>query len=124
VEQIHACHAGGLPELVDDAEDEEEEEEDDLEGSKNLQFTETVENLLGKNMQYAEVENGDRIFMAHIHPERQEHIVWATSTISQQLAEAFSKNSKKPTFRDLVPESLHDFEDSFNKESFDTLLEQ
>jgi hypothetical protein len=59
---------------------------------------ETVENLLSKNMQYAEVENGDRIFMAHIHPKRWEHVVWATSTVSQWLAEAFSKNSKKPTF--------------------------
>jgi hypothetical protein len=84
---------------------------------------ETVENLLSKNTQYAEVENGDQIFVAHIHPERQKHVVWATSTISQRLAKAFSKNSERPTFRDLVPESLHNFKDIFNKESFDTLPE-
>jgi hypothetical protein len=83
---------------------------------------ETVEDLLGKNYQHTEVENGDQIFAAHIHPERWEH-VWATSTISQRLAEAFSKNSQQPTFHNLVPKSLHNFEDVFNKESFDTLLE-
>jgi hypothetical protein len=40
------------------------------------------------------------------------------------LAEAFLKNSEKPTFRDLVLKSLHNFKDVFNKESFNTLLEQ
>jgi hypothetical protein len=29
------------------------------------------------------------IEFSYIHPERQEHVVQATSTISQQLAEAF-----------------------------------
>jgi hypothetical protein len=52
------CCAGRLPELVDNVEDEEEEEDDDLERC-NLQFMETVENLLGENMQYAEVKNAD-----------------------------------------------------------------
>jgi hypothetical protein len=50
--------------------------------------------------------------------------VQATSTISQQLAKAFSKNSEKPIFCNLVPESLHNFKDVVNKESFNTLLEQ
>jgi hypothetical protein len=58
-EQIHTCHAGGLPELVDDADDEEDEEVDNPEVGENLQFTETVENLLSKNTQCAEGENGD-----------------------------------------------------------------
>jgi hypothetical protein len=44
---------------VDDAEDEEEEEDDDPERCENLRFMETVEDLLGENMQYTEVENGD-----------------------------------------------------------------
>jgi hypothetical protein len=78
--------------------DEEDEDVDDPEAGKNLQFMETVEDLLSENYQYAEVENSDQIFTAHIHPERQEHIVWATSTISQQLTKAFSKNSEQPTF--------------------------
>jgi hypothetical protein len=108
---------------VDDVEDEEDEDVEDPEVGKNLQFMETVEDLPSENYQYAEVKNGDQIFTAHIHPERQEHVVQATSTIFQQLAEAFSKNSKKPTFQDLVPESLHNFEDVINKESFDTLPE-
>jgi hypothetical protein len=109
---------------VDDVEDEEDEDVDDLEAGKNLQFMETIEDLLDKNYQYTEVKNGDQIFAAHIHPERWEHIVQATSTISQWLAEAFSKNCQQPTFCGLVPESLHDFKDVFNKASFDTLLEQ
>jgi hypothetical protein len=109
---------------VDDVEDQGDEDVDNPEAGKNLRFMETVEDLLSENYQYAEVENGNRIFTAHIHPERQEHVVWATSTISQQLAKAFSKNSKQPTFRDLVPKSLHNFKDVFNKESFDTLPEQ
>src|ERR1700726_2946381 len=72
----------------------------------------------------SQVEGSDRMFTAHVYPERREHVVQATSTVSQRLAEAFSKNSEKPTFRDLVPESLHNFEDVFNKESFDSLPER
>jgi hypothetical protein len=48
------CRAGRLPELVDDVDNEEEEDHDDLEGSENLQFMETIENLLGENTQYAD----------------------------------------------------------------------
>jgi hypothetical protein len=44
-EQIRICHAGGLPELVDDVEDEEDEDVDNLEVGENLRFTETVEDL-------------------------------------------------------------------------------
>jgi hypothetical protein len=47
-----------------------------------------------------------------------------SSTVSQQLAEAFTKNSGQASFRDSVPESLHDFEDVFSKKSFDSLPDQ
>jgi hypothetical protein len=73
---------------------------------------------------YAEIEREDRIFTAHIFPEDQSHFIRATATVSQRLAEAFSKNSETISFRDTVPESLHDFEDIFNKESFDSLPER
>jgi hypothetical protein len=72
----------------------------------------------------AEIEEEDRIFTAHILPEDQWYFIQATKTISQHLAAAFSKNSNTASFCDTVPESLHDFEDIFNKESFDNLPEQ
>jgi transposase InsO family protein len=50
--------------------------------------------------------------------------IQASSTVSQHLSEAFTKNSNIKSFRDLVPESLHDFEDVFSKESFDALPER
>ena len=44
-----------------------------------------------------------------------------TGESGSPLTEAHSKNSKKKSFRDLVPESLHEFEDIFSKEAFDAL---
>jgi hypothetical protein len=76
-----------------------------------------------------EIEEGDRIFVANIHPECSDHLVHAThvratQTVSQRLAEAFAKNSNTPTFFNLVPSHLHNFEDVFSKESFDSLPER
>jgi len=68
-----------------------------------------------------EIEEGDRIFVATIHPEDIHHFMRASSTVSQRLAEAFMKNSGQASFQDSVPESLHDFKDVFSKESFDSL---
>jgi hypothetical protein len=68
-----------------------------------------------------EIEEGDRIFVATIHPEDTGHSIRATSTVSQWLAEAFAKNSNVPTLFDLIPTHLHDFVDVFSKESFDEL---
>jgi hypothetical protein len=50
--------------------------------------------------------------------------VHASSTVSQWLAEAFTRNSGQTSFQDSVPESLHDFEDVFSKEFFDSLPNQ
>jgi hypothetical protein len=52
------------------------------------------------------------------------HFVHATSTVSTRLAEAFAKNSQTKSFRDVVPDHLHDFEDLFSKASFDSLPER
>jgi hypothetical protein len=68
-----------------------------------------------------EIEDGDRIFIAHIHGEDAEHFVRVASTVSQRLAEAFTKNSKATSFRDAVPSSLHEFEDVFSEGAFDHL---
>jgi hypothetical protein len=98
-----------------------------------------------------EIEDGDRIFVANIHPEREDHFIRAAQSAQsalQQIADGFTRNSFKPsskdhfvrasetisqqlvaeptkdyqpTFHDLVPEHLHDFEDIFSKESFDEL---
>ena len=68
-----------------------------------------------------EIEEGDRIFVATIHPEDIHHFVRVSSTVSQRLAEVFTRNSGQASFQDSVPESLHDFEDVFSKESFDSL---
>jgi hypothetical protein len=68
-----------------------------------------------------EIEEGDCIFVATIHPEDIHHFVCVSSTVSQRLAKAFTKNSGQASFQDSMPESLHDFEDIFSKESFDSL---
>jgi hypothetical protein len=104
-ERMRRCRAGPMPtsdveledvpDLVPDSDDDEEETE--------------------------EVEEGDRIFYTAIN-QRSE--VRATSNISQRLAEAFHKNSTPKSFSDSVPSHLHDFEDVFSKESFDSLPSQ
>ena len=45
-------------------------------------------------------------------------------TISTRLAEASAKNSKTPSFRDNVPDHLHDFADVFDKALFNSLPER
>jgi hypothetical protein len=71
-----------------------------------------------------EIEEGDPIFVATIHPEDIHHFVHASSTVSQWLAKAFTRNSRQASFRYSVSESLHDFEDVFSKEPFDSLPDQ
>ena len=71
-----------------------------------------------------EIEDRDRIFSAHVHPEIIPEFLRASLTISTRLAEASTKNSKTPSFRDNVPDRLHDFADVFDKASFDSLPEQ
>jgi transposase InsO family protein len=68
------------------------------------------------------IEEGDRIFAATIFPEDTSHFIRATSSSkSADLAAAFAKNSGTKSFRDLVPESLHDFDDVFSEAAFDAL---
>ena len=68
-----------------------------------------------------EVEDGDCIFSAWVHPKISPKFLRASSTISTRLTEASIKNSKTPSFRDNVPDHLHNFADVFDKASFDSL---
>lgn len=67
------------------------------------------------------LEEGDRIFVVHFWDEPEE--VRALQNVSLHLAEAFHKNSVVTSFRDSVPDYLHDFKDVFSKESFNALPE-
>src|ERR1700733_1669352 len=73
---------------------------------------------------YARIEQAARIFVATLSPEPPLEFIRASSTVSQRLAKAFAKNTDQKSFCDVVPASLHELEDIFSKESFDTLPER
>ena len=68
-----------------------------------------------------EYEEGDRIFACHIFSLNQK--IHATGTFFQCLAEAHLRNTAPRSFRDSILHYLHDYEEIFAKESFDTLPE-
>jgi hypothetical protein len=133
--QIRACRSGGFPVLIEEIEDEDNCIHGGMEESeggvprplpkKSDCFPKDLPDLVDvyddDDDDNVEIEEGDCIFVATIHPEDIHHFVRASSTVSQRLAEAFTKNSGQASFRDSMPESLHDFEDVFSKESFDSL---
>src|SRR3981189_2177844 len=116
--QIHACRAGSFPVLIEEIIDEDSyppegvSEPDRGVAPGDDHFDDGFDD---------EIEDSDRIFVAHILGEDDEHFVRAASTVSQRLAEAFTKNSKATSFRDGVPASLHEFEDVFSEGAFDHL---
>lgn len=139
-EQVRACRAGSFPVLVEEVEDEDDPREKRPQGGgfdeayirethcdpydlPSLMETEDDDDD-EEGEGETRIEDGDRIFVATLYPEAPLESIRATGTISQRLAEAFAKNADEKTFRDVVPESLHDFEDVFSKESFDTLPER
>jgi Retroviral aspartyl protease len=106
---IRSCRAGPMPEPdiemedipdLGDVSDNKEEEEEPYTGEDAM-------------------EEGDQLFTMTI-PCKAEFIC-ASSNISQQLAEAFHKNTQPKTFHELVPTYLQDFKDLFMKSSFDRL---
>src|SRR6202795_4352875 len=118
-ERIKACRKGLNPVLVKEYEEDKEEE-----GDTSNSFYSDYRSLdpmpeFSDDVESDDYEIGDPIFATWLHPEPVK--VHATSTFATRLAEAHAKNSKKKSFRDLVPESLHEYEDVFSKESFDTL---
>jgi len=91
-----AVSDGPIPELHMDLEEEEEEEAEEL------------------------IKPGDHIFAIGLVPAPVE--IWATSSVSQRLAEAFKCNSEAsaPSRRPIL-EYLKEFDSVFSKESFDAL---
>jgi hypothetical protein len=102
--QINTCHSGLLLAFVEDADDEDDELQPNPESIPEEQLKE-----------------GDRIWATGLLLEP-EHIR-ASSTISQQLAEAFKQNSQPTDYKKHIPPHLHDFQWVFSKESFDDLPE-
>jgi hypothetical protein len=74
-----------------------------------------------EDVEVDDYEPGDRVFATWLHPETILVDIRASSSVSAHLAEAHSKNFEKKSFRDIVPESPHEFEDNFSKEAFDAL---
>src|SRR3981189_278603 len=116
--QIHACRTGSFPVLIEEIIDKDSypsegvSEPDRGVADDDTHFDDGFDD---------EIEDSDRIFVAHIHGEDAEHLIRAASTVSQHLAEAFTKNSKATSFRDAIPSSLHEFKDVFSEGAFDHL---
>jgi hypothetical protein len=70
------------------------------------------------------IEEGDRVFMAMVHPVDPHHFVHASSTVSRYLVEASAKNSKLKGFEDIVLMTLHEYPDVFSETAFDSLPER
>ena len=67
----------------------------------------------------SEMEDGDRVFLAFLHPQ---HTINASQTVSQKLAEKNMKlDWEKRSFEDIVPPQYHPYKAVFSKESFDEL---
>jgi hypothetical protein len=125
------CRSGGFPALIEDCNNEDRpfhEDVEDLKGGVEDSLQASLPSISSRWMpdlidiyDNEEIEEGNRIFVATIHPEDTGHFIRVMSTVSQRLAEAFAKNSNVPTLFDLIPTHLHDFVDVFSKESFDEL---
>ena len=102
---INTCRTGPLPAFVEDTDDEDDDDQ--------------VPELKGF-VEY-EYEEGDRVWAASIPPAPE--YICATASVSQQLAEAFQKNSSPWDYEKHIPEHLHGFNNVFSKDSFDELPE-
>jgi transposase InsO family protein len=139
VKHIRACRSGGFPVLVEDVEDADHEDAEGLEGGVDDDEEDRIEDddrIFVANIHPEDTEHfvraarsvsrsasqqlSDGFAMNSRKPPSKDHFVRATETISQRLAAESTKNYN-PTFLDLVPSHLHDFEDIFSKESFDEL---
>jgi hypothetical protein len=111
---IRACRMGPFPRPTVEVE-EVPDEEDGADDDEDVPDEEDADEA---------VEEGDRVFMTAIRPDDEVVDIRATGNFSQRLAEAYNKNAKVHSFRDAVPDYLHDFEDVFAEESFDALPER
>jgi hypothetical protein len=121
--QIHACCAGSFSVLIEEIIDEDSYPPECMSkpnrgvADNDAHFDNDFDNSFDN-----EIEDSYHIFIAHVHSEDSKHFVRAASTVSQHLAEAFTKNSKATSFRDAVPSSLHEFKDIFSEGTCDNLV--
>jgi hypothetical protein len=125
-EHIQACWSRPFPVLVENCEEEEDEGDDPSASFSDSPPSGTGDDMptFSDDVEPDNYEPGDSIFATWLHPEPTPTHVRATTSVSARLAEAHVRNSDKMSFRDLVPEMPHEFEDIFSKESFDALLER
>jgi hypothetical protein len=103
----------------------------DQDEAPHMNTNETEEEVQGESLafdndlefdaDYIEIEEGDCIFMAMVHPVDPQHFVCALSTLSGRLAEASAKNSMLKGFHEIIPTALHSYEDVFSETAFNTL---
>jgi hypothetical protein len=107
------------------------EELDDQDEATHVNANETEEEVQGEypafdddlefDADHIKIEEGDRVFMAMVHPVDPQHFMRALSTVSGHLAEASAKNSTPKGFHEIVPTALHSYEDVFSETAFGTL---
>jgi hypothetical protein len=107
------------------------EELDNQDEATHVNANETEEEVQGEfpafddNLKFdadnIEIEEGDYVFMAMVHPVDPQHLVHALSMVSGCLAEASMKNSTLKGFHEIVPAALHSYEYVFSKMAFNTL---
>jgi hypothetical protein len=108
ISQINACRAGVFPSMI--------EELDDQDEATHVNANETEGEVQGEcpafdddlkfDADHIEIEEGDRVFMAMVHPVDPQHFVCALSMVSRRLAEASTKNSTPKGFHEIVPAAL------------------
>jgi hypothetical protein len=123
ISRINACRAGAFPSMIEELDDQDEathvnanETEEEVQG-ECLAFDDDLE----FDADHIEIEEGDRVFMAMVHPVDPQHLVRASSTVSKCLAKASTKNSMPKGFNEIVPTALHSYEDVFSETAFNTL---
>ena len=111
-QRINACRTSPLPAFVEDIDDNNDQPEMD---------SEPTESIGSEDFSDEPLEEGDRIWATGLFPEAE--YIQATTTISQQLAEGFRRNSEPVDPDEHIPPHLRDFHSVFSKESFDELPE-
>jgi hypothetical protein len=107
------------------------EELDDPDEATHVNTNETEEEVQGEgpafdndlkfDADHIEIEEGDHVFVAMVHPVDPQHFVRTLSTVSRHLAKASTKNSMPKGFHEIVPTALHSYEDVFSETAFNTL---
>jgi hypothetical protein len=106
------------------------EELDDQDEATHVNANETEEEAQGEypafdddlefDGDHIKIEEGDRVFMAMVHPVDPQHFVRTSSMVSGCLAEASMKNSTPKIFHKIVPTALHSYKNVFSEMAFDT----